>query len=160
MPTNLYGPGDNYHRANSHVVAAMIRRFYEAKLENAPTVTCWGTGNPLREFLHVDELAEACIFILENWIQGKNDLNIDALNVGTGVDMSIKELAEKVANNIQFEGEILWDKSKPDGTPRKLLDVSRINKLGWRSNLTFEEGLKKTIPDFINYYDSYLRKSK
>ena len=143
MPTNLYGPGDNYHPTHSHVMAALIRRFHEAKEANAASVTCWGTGSPLREFLHVDDLASAALFALEQW-QPEADDPIQHLNVGTGVDLSIKELAELVATTLGYEGEIRWDSSKPDGTPKKQLDVSRLADLGWRARIPLAEGLELT----------------
>jgi len=143
MPTNLYGPGDNYHPTHSHVMAAMIRRFHEAREANAPSVTCWGTGSPLREFLHADDLASAALFCLEHWQPAADD-PIQHLNVGTGVDLSIKELAELVARTVGYQGKILWDDSKPDGTPRKLLDVSRLAALGWRAGIPLDQGLEST----------------
>jgi GDP-L-fucose synthase len=143
MPTNLYGPGDNYHPTNSHVLPALIRRFHEAAEANAPSVTCWGTGTPLREFLHVDDLGEACVFALERWQPAPQDLQF--LNVGTGVDLTIRELAEAVAAATGFQGEILWDASKPDGTPKKQLDVSRLAELGWRARIPLAEGLTDTV---------------
>jgi GDP-L-fucose synthase len=127
MPTNLYGPGDNYHPTNSHVLPALIRRFHEAAEANAPSLTCWGTGTPLREFLHVDDLGEACVFTLERWQPAPEELQF--LNVGTGVDLTIRELAEAVAAATGYQGEIHWDASKPDGTPKKQLDVSRLARL-------------------------------
>ena len=146
MPTNLYGPGDNYHPTNSHVLPALIRRFHEAAEANCPSVTCWGTGTPLREFLHVDDLGEACLFVLEHWQPGPDQLQF--LNVGTGVDLSIRELAEAVATATDFQGEICWDASKPDGTPKKQLDVSRLAGLGWRSRIPLAEGLASTVAEF------------
>lgn len=146
MPTNLYGPGDNYHATNSHVLPALIRRFHEAAEANAPSVTCWGTGTPLREFLHVDDLGEACVFALERWQPGPEDLQF--LNVGTGVDLTIRELAEAVAAATGFTGEILWDVSKPDGTPKKQLDVSRLAELGWRARIPLDVGLASTVTEF------------
>ena len=146
MPTNLYGPGDNYHPENSHVLPALIRRFYEANESGAESVTCWGTGSPMREFLHVDDLGNACVFALENWQPSSEQLQF--LNVGTGVDLHIKDLAEMISSYIGYSGEILWDTSKPDGTPRKLLDVSEINKLGWKAQISLREGLKNTIELF------------
>ena len=148
MPTNLYGPGDNYHPTNSHVLPALIRRFCEAVDANAPSVTCWGTGTPLREFLHVDDLGEACVFALEHWQPGPND--IQHLNVGTGVDLTIRELAEAVAAATGFSGEIRWDASQPDGTPKKQLDVSRLAALGWRARIPLAEGLEPTVAAFRN----------
>ena len=146
MPTNLYGPGDNYHPENSHVLPALIRRFHEAAQANASTVTCWGTGTPLREFLHVDDLGEACVFALEHWQPGPDELQF--LNVGTGVDLSIRELAEQVADATGFRGEITWDTSKPDGTPKKQLDVSRLANLGWRARIPLAEKLVSTVAAF------------
>lgn len=149
MPTNLYGHGDNYHEKNSHVMAALIRRFYMAKKLNLPSVTCWGTGKPRREFMHVDDLGNAVVFVLEKWntpLNGnKINPNIFHLNVGTGKDISIKELANLICKEIGYKGEIFWDETKPDGTIRKLLDVSRIKNLGWSSSINLEDGIKKTI---------------
>ena len=143
MPTNLYGPGDNYHPQNSHVMAAFIRRFCMAADNSLSTVTCWGSGKPRREFLHVDDLAAAVIFSLEFW---QKDLrNPSFLNVGTGEDITIKELAEKVADAAGFSGKIHWDTSKPDGTPRKLLDVSRILGKGWQPKISLNKGIKSVI---------------
>ena len=155
MPTNLYGPGDNYHPYNSHVMASLIRKFAEAKIKNYKTITCWGTGKPLREFMHVQDLAEAIIFCLENW--DPNDKNapkdddgrvLNFLNVGTGKDISIKELVEKINNETGYEGKVIWDHSKPDGTPKKQLNVGRINQLGWYSKINLDEGIRKTIKEF------------
>ena len=129
MPTNLYGPGDNYHLQNSHVLPALIRKFHEAKTAGSPEVTAWGTGTPRREFLHVDDLADACAFLL------RVENPPDWINVGTGTDVTIKELTETVAVTTGFAGKVVWDASKPDGTPRKLLDVSRLAKLGWTAKL-------------------------
>jgi GDP-L-fucose synthase len=143
MPTNLYGPGDNYHPTNSHVLPALIRRFHEATEAKAPSVTCWGTGTPLREFLHVDDLGEACVYALEQWKPGPDELQF--LNVGTGVDLTIRELAETVAAATGYQGEIRWDASKPDGTPKKQLVVSRLAALGWRARIPLAEGLTSTV---------------
>jgi GDP-L-fucose synthase len=143
MPTNLYGPGDNYHPTHSHVLPALIRRFHEAAEAQAPSVTCWGTGTPLREFLHVDDLGEACVFALEHWQPGPEELQ--HLNVGTGVDLTIRELAEAVATATGYTGAIHWDASQPDGTPKKQLDVSRLAALGWRARIPLEEGLTSTV---------------
>jgi GDP-L-fucose synthase len=148
MPTNLYGPGDNYHPTNSHVLPALIRRFHEAAERGDASVTCWGTGTPLREFLHVDDLGEACVFALEHWQPGPDEQQF--LNVGTGVDLTIRELAEAVAEATGFIGEILWDASKPDGTPKKQLDVSRLAELGWRARIPLAEGLLSTVAQFRN----------
>ncbi len=146
MPTNLYGPGDNYHPTNSHVLPALIRRFHEATEAKAPSLTCWGTGTPLREFLHVDDLGEACVFALERWQPDPKELQF--LNVGTGVDLTIRELAEAVAAATGYQGEIHWDTSKPDGTPKKQLDVSRLATLGWRARISLAEGLPRTVDLF------------
>jgi len=155
MPTNLYGPGDNYHPTNSHVLPALIRRFHEAAVRDDPSVTCWGTGTPLREFLHVDDLGEACVFALERWDPSAEDAPLDGqgvplnfLNVGTGVDLTIRELAEAVAMATGFKGQILWDATKPDGTPKKQLDVSRLAALGWRVGIPLGEGLRDTVDLF------------
>ena len=155
LPTNLYGPGDNYHPKNSHVLPALIRRFHEAKESGAESVICWGTGSPMREFLHVDDLGNACVFALENWSALDKDSPKDDqgnplafLNVGTGVDLKIKELAEKIAAIVGFEGTIEWDSSKPDGTPKKQLDVSQIQALGWSAQTTLAEGLASTVALF------------
>jgi GDP-L-fucose synthase len=146
MPTNLYGPGDNYHATNSHVLPALIRRFHEAKQSDSPVVTCWGSGSPRREFLHVEDLADAAIFCLENWRPEPDDCPF--LNVGTGSDVTIRELATMVAESLGYEGKIEWDASKPDGTPRKLLDVSRLASLGWRAQIPLPNGLRNTVAEF------------
>lgn len=143
MPTNLYGPNDNYHPEHSHVLPALIRRFHEAKLSNAAEVICWGTGKPLREFLYVDDLADACVFLM-NTYSGN-----ETVNVGTGKELSIKELTELVAEVIGYEGEIKWDLSKPDGTPRKLLDVTKLKNLGWEYKTELKEGIKLAYRDFL-----------
>ncbi len=148
MPTNLYGPGDNYHPTHSHVLPALIRRFHEAAQAKAPSVTCWGTGTPLREFLHVDDLGEACVFALERWQPGPEELQF--LNVGTGVDLTIRELAEAVAAATGFAGSLEWDSTKPDGTPKKQLDVSRLAALGWRARIPLAEGLAGTVAEFAS----------
>jgi len=154
MPTNLYGPGDNYNLENSHVLPALIRKFYDAKINNQSEVICWGTGSPKREFLYVDDLAEASIFILEK-ISSDTDpnnhiqLNSDGLiNIGTGVDITIKNLAELIAEELNYKGKIKWETNKPNGTPRKLLDVSQINKLGWEAKINLKKGIKLTISNF------------
>lgn len=138
MPTNLYGPGDNFDLENSHVLPAMIRRFHEAKLAGAESVTIWGSGKPRREFLHVDDLADAAVFLMQNYNDGQ------IINVGTGQDISIDELATLIARIVGFSGRIDHDLSRPDGTPRKLLDVSRLHSLGWRETIGLEEGLRQT----------------
>ena len=152
MPTNLYGPGDNYNLNNSHVFPALIRKFHDAHKDSLPEVVCWGSGAPYREFMHVDDLGDACIFVLENWSpsdidapkdkQG-NPLNI--LNVGTGKDLTIKELAFRIASATGYKGKITWDQSKPDGTPRKQLDISKIEKLGWKPKIKLDDGIKNTV---------------
>ena len=155
MPSNLYGPGDNYHHQDSHVVASLIRKFYEAKRKNEKNVICWGSGNPLREFLYVDDLAEACFYVLKKWAPNKNNSPLDDygnplswLNIGSKVEITIKELAYKISNLIGYKGDIIWDQSKPDGTPRKKLDNHYINKLGWQEKTNLENGLKKSIKSF------------
>jgi len=156
MPTNLYGKGDNYNAENSHVLPALINRFHEAKQSGAAYVKCWGSGNPLREFLHADDLGEACVFALENWNPDAKDAAKDTngealafLNVGTGTDISICDLAEKIAHTTSFDGAIKWDSSKPDGTPKKLLEVSRLKNLGWSSKIQLDEGLCLTYKDYL-----------
>ncbi len=143
MPTNLYGPGDNYHLQNSHVLPALIRKFHEAQAAGRPEVVAWGSGSPKREFLHVDELADACAFLL----QQANPP--DLLNIGTGTDVTIKELTEIVAGVVGFKGKIVWDATKPDGTPRKLMDVSRLTTLGWKARIGLREGVEKTYASFL-----------
>jgi GDP-L-fucose synthase len=147
MPTNLYGPGDNYHPTNSHVLPALIRRFHEAVRDGLPAVTCWGSGSPRREFLHVDDLAAAAVFCLEHWQPAADELQF--LNVGTGSDLAIRELAGLVADAVGFRGTLNWDASKPDGTPRKLLDVGRLKALGWSATISLEEGLRATVNDYV-----------
>ena len=144
MPTNLYGPGDNYHLQNSHVLPALIRKFHEAKQAGAAEVVAWGTGSPMREFLHVDDLADACAFLLglpqpPDWI-----------NVGTGTDVTIRELTETVREVVGFQGKIVWDSTKPDGTPRKLMDVSKLASLGWRARIGLRDGIQRTYAAFLS----------
>tara|TARA_Y100001968_G_scaffold318263_1_gene348256 strand:- start:82 stop:1101 length:1020 start_codon:yes stop_codon:yes gene_type:complete len=163
MPTNLYGPGDNYHPVNSHVIPSLIRKFYDAKNKNLEYVTCWGSGKPLREFLYVDDLARACVFLLEKW-NPANELSSEELrdhskclvNVGTKDEISIKRLAEKISEVCQYNGNIKWDKEKPDGTPRKKIDTTRINELGWYAETKLEEGLQITL----DYYKKEIREKK
>lgn len=143
MPTNLYGPNDNYDLNNSHVLPALIRKAHEAKKNNEPTLTVWGTGTPRREFLYVDDLAEACVFLMETGYDGP------LLNVGTGEDVTIRELAETVKEIVGFKGELVFDTSKPDGTPRKLLDVTKLKALGWRAKVTLDAGIKSAYEDFM-----------
>jgi GDP-L-fucose synthase len=151
MPSNLYGINDNFDLQNSHVIPALIRKFHEAKTNNSPSVTLWGTGSPRREFLYVDDLAEAVVFLMENlnaeelYQQGASQINI-----GTGEDIEIRKLAELIKALVGFEGKIEYDQTKPDGTPRKLLDVSRLNQLGWRYTTPLEEGLRKTYEWFLH----------
>lgn len=141
MPTNMYGPNDNYDLNNSHVLPALLRKFHEAKEQNHPEVVVWGTGTPLREFLHSDDLAEACIFLMENY----NDFG--HVNVGIGEDISIKDLALLIKKIVGYEGNLVWDTSKPDGTPRKLMDVTKINNLGWKAEIGLEEGITKVYQE-------------
>jgi GDP-L-fucose synthase len=143
MPTNLYGPGDNYHPQNSHVIPALIRKFHEAKQNKSPFVEIWGTGTPLREFMYADDLADACMFLMKEY---DDKLFI---NIGTGEEVTIKELALLVKDVIGFSGDIKFDTSKPDGTPRKLMDSSRLHNLGWKHSTSLKEGLKKTYPFFL-----------
>jgi len=153
MPTNLYGPGDNFHPENSHVVPALIRRFHEAKLGNLPSVTLWGSGSPFREFLHVDDMAKACV-----WVMGLDKAVLDShvsptmshINVGTGQDCTIAQLATTISDVVGFKGELLWDTTKPDGTPRKLLDVSLLEQMGWQSSIKLADGLSETYDWFQN----------
>ena len=144
MPTNLYGPNDNYHPEHSHVLPALIRRFHEAKESGAPTVTIWGTGTPLREFLYVDDMADACVFLM-NTYSGN-----ETVNLGTGKELTIKELAETVKRVVGYEGGITFDTSRPDGTPRKLLDVSKLEKLGWKYKTELEDGIRLSYEDFLH----------
>jgi len=145
MPTNLYGTNDNYHPENSHVLPALIRRIVLAKKNNDPTVTIWGTGTPKREFLHVDDLADACYFLLHNY----NEQGL--VNIGCGTDISIKELAELIVLELGYEGQLVFDTTKPDGTPRKLMDTSKINNLGWVSKIKLNKGVEKTVKEFLKY---------
>lgn len=148
MPTNLYGPYDNYDLSGSHVMPAMIRKFHEAKVNNTPTVELWGTGSPLREFLYVDDMADACVFLLENY-SGEQHVNI-----GTGKEVTIKELAETVKRTVGFKGDIIWNSSMPDGTPRKLTDVTKLHGLGWTHKVELEEGVKLAYEWFKENVDS------
>lgn len=144
MPTNLYGPNDNYHPTHSHVLPALIRRFHEAKIAGAKEVTCWGDGSPLREFLYVDDLANLCVFLINHYSGN------ETVNAGTGKEITIKQLTELVAKVVGFEGEILWDTTKPNGTPRKLLDVSKAESLGWHYTTELEQGIALSYEDFLN----------
>ncbi|MEO7119528.1 MAG: GDP-L-fucose synthase, partial [Ginsengibacter sp.] len=143
MPTNLYGPNDNYDLQNSHVLPALIRKFHTAKTSGASVVTLWGSGSPKREFLHVDDLANACFHFMQNYNEKQ------FLNIGTGEDLTIRDLAELIKNIVGYPGDIIWDSNKPDGTPRKLMDVSKANSLGWVHEISLEEGIKKTYSDFL-----------
>jgi GDP-L-fucose synthase len=145
MPTNLYGPNDNFDLETSHVLPALVRRFHEAKERGDKTVTVWGSGSPKREFLHVDDLADACVYLMETYDKS------DIVNIGTGEDITIKELAEAVSDVVGYEGKIEWDTSKPDGTPRKVLDVSRLHGLGWNHSIEFKEGLRNTYEWFLEH---------
>lgn len=144
MPTNLYGPNDNYHPTNSHVLPALIRRFHEAKEGGVPEVACWGTGTPLREFLYVDDLADACVFLMNNYSGNQT------VNVGTGKEITIKKLTELVSEIVGYKGSIVWDTDKPDGTPRKLLDVSKLEALGWKYKTELRDGIRLAYEDFLN----------
>ncbi len=155
MPTNLYGQGDNYHPQNSHVMAALIRKFHDAVINRDKKVICWGTGNPYREFLHVDDLGESVVFCLENWDTFSHNSPKDEkgdplyyLNVGTGKDISIKDLALKIANHFKFKGEIIWDNSKPDGTLKKQLNIEKIQKLGWKPKINLDKGIDMAIKSY------------
>ena len=154
MPTNLYGPNDNYHPTHSHVLPALIRRFHEAKEKGLKEVVCWGTGAPLREFLYVDDLADACVFLMNEYSGN------ETVNVGTGKELTIKELTELVAKVVGYEGEIKWDETKPDGTPRKLLDVSKLEKLGWKYKVELEDGIRLSYEDFLHSPTRAARKAR
>jgi GDP-L-fucose synthase len=163
MPTNLYGLGDNYHPTNSHVLPAMIRKFYHAKRSGKKSVTCWGSGTPMREFLHVDDVGNASIFALEKWTPNSADAPHDYkgnplyyLNVGTSIDLTIKELAETVAKAMRFRGQILWDGSKPDGTPKKQHDIFRMIYLNWTPSIDLLNGLRQTILDYSLQFEASL----
>lgn len=146
MPTNLYGPGDNYHPENSHVLPALIRRFHEAVRDKKPEIQIWGTGKPMREFLYSDDLARACIFLMNHYDSG------EILNIGSGVEVSIRELAETIGRVLGYEGRIVFDTTKPDGTPRKLLDCEKIHRLGWRHQVELQDGIRLAYDDFLKRY--------
>jgi GDP-L-fucose synthase len=146
MPTNMYGPNDNFDMQSSHVLPALIRKFHDAKQTGAPSVTCWGTGSPLREFLYSDDLASACVFLMENYSEEQ------FINVGSGSEISIRELAKLVQQLVGYRGTIVWDTSKPDGTPRKLMDSSRLLALGWRPKVELAEGIRLAYRDFVNRF--------
>jgi GDP-L-fucose synthase len=165
MPTNLYGPGDNYHPENSHVIPALIRKFHEAKQNNNPTVTVWGTGTPRREFLYSEDMADACVFLMNlpdahyETLLGSDEQATGVfmpplVNIGVGADLTIAELAELVKRAVGYDGEIVFDADKPDGTPRKLMDVSRLNHLGWVAKTEMAEGLAKAYRDFLERHSS------
>lgn len=143
MPTNLYGPNDNYDLQTSHVLPALLRKFHQAKADDLPEVECWGSGSPLREFLHVNDLAEACVFLMNEYEEKQ------FVNIGSGTDLSIKALAEMIQEVVGFEGKIVWNTSKPDGTPRKLMDVSKINNLGWKHRIELRQGIEQVYQDFL-----------
>jgi GDP-L-fucose synthase len=149
MPTNLYGRNDNFHPHNSHVLPALIRRFHEGKLSNASHVSCWGTGSPLREFLHADDFARACVFLMEKYSEEQ------FINVGYGSDITIRELAKMLKRIVGFRGDIVWDTSKPDGTPRKLLDSSRLFALGWKPTIDLETGIRAVYEEFLRKWPQY-----
>ena len=156
MPTNLYGPGDNYHPENSHVIPALIRRFHEARLNNAPKVTIWGTGSPRREFLFVDDMADASVYVMEldkSTYKAHTEDMLSHINVGFGEDLTIASLAKTIGKVVGYSGDIEFDEGKPDGTPRKLMDSSRINALGWRAKICLEDGLNVTYKDFLENGD-------
>ncbi len=159
MPTNLYGPNDNYHLQNSHVLPALIRKFHEAKINNEQAVEIWGTGKPLREFMHVDDLAEACIYLMQHIDAKDLEDNIPFLNIGWGDDLSIKSLALMIKEIVGFEGRLKFNTTKPDGTPRKLMDTARLNKLGFKPKINLAEGIKQTYADFTNHYLKYTKAS-
>jgi len=150
MPTNLYGPNDNYDLETSHVFAALIRKFHEAKEQNKPSVEIWGTGKPMREFLHVDDMADACYFLMQNY-DGKQFVNI-----GTGTDVTIKELAETIMEVVGYQGELRFNTDMPDGTPRKLMDVSKIESMGWKHKISLKEGIRQTYQNFVDNMDQYI----
>jgi GDP-L-fucose synthase len=158
MPTNLYGQNDNFHLENSHVIPAMIRKFHEAKMSGSPTVTLWGTGKAMREFLHVDDMAAACLHVMgldKEHYQSCTEAMLSHLNVGTGEDVTIRELAETIQRVVSYEGGITWDTDKPDGTPRKLMNVSKIKSLGWKPKITLTEGLVSTYRWFVTHQDEF-----
>ena len=160
MPTNLYGIHDNFHPENSHVIPALIRRFHEAKLANSSVVDAWGTGTPMREFLYVDEMAEASIFVMNlesEAYKRETQPMLSHINVGTGIDCTIRELTEAVAKVVGYQGEIHWDGTKPDGTPRKLMDVKRLERLGWKSQVSLEDGLTRTYLWYLQNQDTFRR---
>ena len=154
MPTNLYGPNDNYDLNNSHVLPALIRKFHEAKMNQAPSVTLWGDGSPMREFMHTNDLAEACLFLMNHYDEK------ETINVGTGTDVTILQLAQTIQKVVEYEGELIFDTSKPNGTPRKLLDVSKLNARGFTAKITLEEGIRSVYQDFKEHYNRYVNNVK
>jgi len=149
MPTNLYGPNDNYDLKNSHVLPALLRKFHEAKKGNAPEVVVWGTGTPLREFLHADDMADACVYLMQHYNEP------GPINIGVGEDIPIRDLAEMIRNIVSYEGNIVWDSSRPDGTPRKLMDVSKLSSLGWKASIRLEDGIREVYAGkFLNSVDT------
>jgi GDP-L-fucose synthase len=150
MPTNLYGPGDNYHPENSHVLPALIRRIHEAKENNLPEVVIWGTGKPLREFLYSDDMARACVFLMKSFNVSGDPKGGEHINIGSGIEVSIRELAETVKSVVDFKGQLKFDVTKPDGTPRKLLDVSKLHKMGWKHQVELKEGIQRAYEDFLS----------
>ncbi|MDH5681972.1 MAG: NAD-dependent epimerase/dehydratase family protein, partial [Spirochaetota bacterium] len=156
MPTNLYGPNDNFNLETSHVLPALIRRFHEAKANNNSEVHCWGTGSPFREFLYVDDMADACVYLMKHFnpTAEQNEKGEIFFNVGTGKDISIKDLAEMIKDIIGYSGSINWDSTKPDGTPKKLLDVTRLESTGWKPKVSLKEGIKLSYDWFLNNINS------
>ncbi|NOT10849.1 MAG: GDP-L-fucose synthase [Methylococcaceae bacterium] len=158
MPTNLYGQNDNFHLENSHVIPAMLRKFHDAKTAQSPTVSLWGTGKAMREFLHVDDMAAACLFVMSlsnQRYQSQTEPMLSHINVGTGEDVTIRELAETIQKVVGFDGEIIWDSSKPDGTPRKLMDVNKLKSLGWQPQIALAEGLTNTYRWFVEHQSEF-----
>jgi GDP-L-fucose synthase len=158
MPTNLYGQNDNFHLENSHVIPAMIRKFHDAKISQSPTVTLWGTGKAMREFLHVDDMAAACLHVMDlskEYYQASTEPMLSHLNVGTGEDVTIRELAETIRQVVDFKGEIIWDSEKPDGSPRKLMDVSKLKSMGWKPQIGLVDGLTNTYLWFIEHQSEF-----
>jgi GDP-L-fucose synthase len=158
MPTNLYGENDNFHLQNSHVIPALIRKFHDAKVGNSPTVSVWGTGKAMREFLHVEDMAAACLHVMalsEDQYQSCTEPMLSHLNVGTGQDVTVRELAETIQDVVGYQGQISWDSTKPDGTPRKLMDISKLKSLGWQPNVALKEGLDRTYKWFIEHQGQF-----
>lgn len=152
MPTNLYGPGDNYHPENSHVLPALIRRIHEAKVQKSAEVVIWGTGKPLREFLYSEDMARACLFLMQNYDVSSDPKGGEHVNIGSGIEVSIRELAETIQEVIGYAGKLNFDLTKPDGTPRKLLDVSKLHRMGWKHEIELKEGIKRAYDDFVKQH--------